>query len=92
MSLLVILSLIFAISGEDRIREILILTGASSAEELDESVLERFEALESHPLAINFAPVSRLLSSGLFTAYQALCLLRFPLRPRRSGKGHVDFP
>ncbi|MBR6054630.1 MAG: hypothetical protein IKP46_04755 [Bacteroidales bacterium] len=80
MSLLVILSLIFAISGEDRIREILILTGASSAEELDESVLERFEALESHPLAINFAPVSRLLSSGLFTAYQAASLQDYRTR------------
>ena len=74
MSLLVLVSLVFALSGEDRIREILLLTGASSAEELDESVLERFEALESRPLPINFAPRSRLLSSGLFTAYQAASL------------------
>ena len=53
---------------------ILLLTGASSAEDLDESTLERFEALEARPLPVNMVPASRLLSSGLFTAYQAASL------------------
>lgn len=74
MTLSLLLALVFAFDGDDRLREILLLTGASSAEELDESVLERFEALETHPLPINFSSRSRLLSSGLFTAYQAASL------------------
>lgn len=53
---------------------ILLLTGASSAEDLDESTLERFEALEARPLPVNMVPPSRLLSSGLFTAYQVASL------------------
>ena len=53
---------------------ILLLTGASSAEDLDESTLERFEALATRPLPVNMVPTSRLLSSGLFTAYQAASL------------------
>ena len=76
----VLLSLLFLFSGEDRIREILLLSGASSAEDLDESTMERFHALESRPLPINLASTSRLVSSGLFTAYQAASLAEYRSR------------
>ena len=78
--LTVLLSLVFMLSGEDRIREILLLTGASSAEDLDESTLERFHALEARPLPVNMASTGRLISSGLFTAYQAASLADYRSR------------
>ena len=53
---------------------ILVLTGAGSPEELDESELERFEALASHPVCINVASAGRLRSCGLFSEYQAASL------------------
>ena len=75
-----LLSIVLFLSGEDRIREILLLTGASSAEDLDETTLERFYALEARPLPINMASTGRLLSSGLFTAYQAASLADYRSR------------
>ena len=54
---------------------ILVLTGAGSLEELDESELERFEALASHPVCINVASAGRLRSCGLFSEYQAASAL-----------------
>lgn len=49
---------------------ILVLTGASSAEELDENVVSVYEALASRPVCINLWNVSRLRSCGLFSPYQ----------------------
>ena len=54
---------------------VLQITGASCVEELSEAELERFEALAAHPLDLNSAGRSRLLSSGLFTAFQVASLL-----------------
>lgn len=57
---------------DDRLlASILYITGADSEEELDEYELERFQHLATHPLSINRATRSRLLSSGLFSSYQA---------------------
>ncbi len=54
---------------------VLFLSGASCIEELDESTLERYRALELRPLELNTASRSRLVSSGLMSAFQAASLL-----------------
>lgn len=54
----------------DLISAIIVLTGAGSAEEISESEYERFEQLSRHPVPVNLASRSRLLSSGLFSEYQ----------------------
>ena len=53
----------------------LALTGASCVEELSESELERWQSLSEHPLDLNLASRSRLLSCGLFTPYQVASLM-----------------
>lgn len=58
----------------------LVLSGASSAEEMSEEETERFEALASDPLKINYASRSRLLSSGLLSSYQVASLLDYRTR------------
>ncbi len=58
----------------DVVSAVLVLTGASSPEELGESEMERFQHYAAHPLRINQVSRSRLLSSGLFSAYQAASL------------------
>ena len=58
----------------DVVSAILVLTGASSPEELGESEIERFQHYAEHPLRINQLSRSRLLSSGLFSAYQVASL------------------
>ena len=58
-------------------QDIMLISGASSMEELDGSVLEKFEALASHPVPVNTASRSRLLSCGLFTAFQAASLIDY---------------
>ena len=52
-------------------------SGASAMEDLDESQVELYQHLESHPLNINFASRSQLLSCGLFTRFQAVSLLEY---------------
>ncbi|MCR5841156.1 MAG: hypothetical protein K6G86_03665, partial [Bacteroidales bacterium] len=44
---------------------LLFLTGASCIEELSEEEIQRYQSLAAHPLDLNRAPRSRLLSSGL---------------------------
>ena len=56
------------------IRAVMLLTGVSDAEDLDETVVERFEAWASRPLGINSASRDRLVSSGLFSNYQVATL------------------
>ena len=58
----------------DRIDAVLRITGASSEEDLDEQEVERYMRFLSHPLEINSASRSRLLSSGLLTRYQVASL------------------
>jgi len=56
------------------IEAILMLTGAGCIEELDETELERFEAMADHPLCINLASGAKLHSCGLFSDYQVASL------------------
>ena len=60
--------------AQEYIDAVLYLTGASAPEELDAEALERFDALASRPLRINTATEVRLVSSGLFSRYQAASL------------------
>lgn len=76
--LLVTILLVFASYGAAAVtidtrleRAILLLTGASSLEELDEESIDRFLLLANHPLKLNLASRSKLLSSGLLSAYRA---------------------
>ncbi len=57
--------------SQEYLDAVLFLTGASSLEELDSEVLERYDALASRPIRINTATESRLVASGLFSRYQA---------------------
>lgn len=58
---------------------VLFLTGASCIEDLDESTLERFRALEQRPLDLNAAGSRRLVASGLVSAFQAASLIEYRL-------------
>lgn len=60
-----------AVLAQDLMDAVLFLTGASSPEELDADVLDRYEALASRPLRINTATEARMVSSGLLSRYQA---------------------
>ena len=58
----------------DFMGSVLVLTGASSEEELDEQEVERFQRYLSHPLELNLSGRSRLVSSGLLSRYQIASL------------------
>lgn len=61
-------------------RNVMILTGAVSAEELDEEVVVRFKTLKDRPVDINTASRSRLVSTGLFSQYQVASLCDYRSR------------
>ena len=85
--LILLLSLLpFSARSQDELPDscILRITGAFGMEELDESVLERFDRLFSSPVHLNLASDSRLVSSGLFSRYQAASL-----RDYRASHGDV---
>lgn len=56
-------------------RCILEFCGVEHLEDMDEDELERFRHYAAHPIQINLANRSRLLSSGLFTPYRVVTLL-----------------
>ncbi len=66
--------------NDTEMKAILLLSGASGEEELDEQEVERYSSLLANPLEINLSPKSRLLSSGLLTQYQAASLFDYRLR------------
>lgn len=66
--------------NEDWLEAAVVLTGAASVESLDESAVERFEALHGHPVPLNLASRSRLLSTGLLSAYQVASLADYRAR------------
>lgn len=68
----------------EEIECILKITGAGDVEELDVDEVERLLRLLEHPIDLNLASGSRLLSSGLFTAYQIASLEDY-----RSRHGNV---
>lgn len=78
-NLIMVLSLLLGFlpgmrAQEDAVRAALYLTGASDPESLDGSMLERLESFRHRPLRINTDKRSRLLGSGLLTAYQVASL------------------
>lgn len=70
-----LLLLIACISGPDFETAVLYLSGASTMEELDESVLDRYRTLEAHPLELNLSSRSKMLASGLMSAFQVASLI-----------------
>ena len=62
------------IAGADYLESAVRLSGASCAEDLSQSEIERYEALAEHPLDLNSLGRRDLLSSGLFSAYQVAAL------------------
>ena len=60
--------------SQEHLGSILTVLGASSEEELDGQEMERFQHYLAHPLEINIASRSRLLSSGLLSQYQVASL------------------
>lgn len=62
------------------LQAILVITGASSMDELDETTVERFDYFAVHPLNINAASAAKLVSSGLFSSYQAASILEYRSR------------
>lgn len=54
---------------------LLLLTGASCTEELDENTVEHFRDLERHPVDLNTAGRSRLLATGLMSPFQVASLI-----------------
>ena len=58
----------------------LYLSGASCIEELPQDELERYQSLSEHPLDLNLAGRARLVSTGLFSQYQAASLIDYRSR------------
>lgn len=70
------------VDGADSFRDaVLLLSGASSMEELSAEELERYEDLRRKPLDLNRCSRSRLLACGLFTPFQVASILEH----RRQG-------
>lgn len=84
-TILVILLLAAAAEADPGFEQaVLTLSGASCLEDLDESILERFRSLAAHPVNLNSAGRSRLLSCGLLNAFQVASLVEY-----RQGTGDV---
>lgn len=71
----------------DLLGAILLLSGAGSAEELRENEMERFEYYSRNPMPVNQVSRSRMLSSGLFSAYQVAAVCEY-----RSRSGDILGP
>ena len=56
---------------------VLAVSGASAMEDLDESQMEMYQHLESHPINLNTSSRRQLMSSGLFTPFQTASLLEY---------------
>ena len=75
------LLLLLALSGPTGFQQALLtLTGASCAEELSEDEVQRYQSLAAHPVDLNRAGRSRLLSTGLLTPFQVASLLDYRTR------------
>lgn len=72
MKTLLILALIAAPDSS-----MLAISGAASMEELDETQVEMYQNLAARPLDINSASRSRLISSGLFSPFQAASIIDY---------------
>ena len=82
--MLLSLIVLFLFAAPDRdgelLRAIRYLSGVSELEQLDQSEVERYEALAARPIPLNRASRSRLVGSGLFSAYQLATLADYRAR------------
>ncbi len=74
---LVFLAMVPDLLGAQDLQGLMTIVGVREEEELSEQLVERFESLGRSPLDINLASMHRLVSSGLFTQYQAASLLDY---------------
>lgn len=75
------LLLLLALSGPTGFQQALLtLTGASCVEELSEDEVQHYQSLAAHPVDLNLAGRSRLLSTGLLTPFQVASLLDYRTR------------
>ena len=75
------LLLMLALSGPLGFQQaVLALSGASCVEELSEEEMSRYQSLAAHPVDLNAAGRSRLLSTGLLTPFQVASLLDYRTR------------
>ena len=75
------LLLLLALSGPLGFQQaVLALSGASCVEELSEEEMARYQSLAAHPVDLNAAGRSRLLSTGLLTPFQVASLLDYRTR------------
>ncbi len=73
-----LLLLWLALSGPQGFQQaVLVLSGASCAEELSEDEMARYQSLAAHPVDLNAAGRSRLLATGLLSPYQVASLLDY---------------
>lgn len=61
-------------------KSVLYFSGASCIEELSPEELEHYQNLAEHPLDLNAASAARLVSTGLFSRYQAASLVDYRQR------------
>ena len=82
LALLAMLSAAFPLSGQTdaQLSSIVAMAGVPDAESLDEQELERLSRFLAHPVEINIASSSKLVSSGLFTRYQAASIADYRTR------------
>ena len=57
--------------------QVLLLSGAGTAEEMDETEMEHFDCLASNPVPVNIASENRLHACGLFSNYQIASLREY---------------
>ncbi len=76
----ILMTLIILYSGFSLERAVLSLTGASDLSEIPEEEFERYSHLAAHPLRLNSATRSALLSCGILSSYQVETLLDYRRR------------
>jgi hypothetical protein len=77
LTLFVVLMHFISVNAQEESVAIMRLSGVTDIEELDAQEMERLSYYLHHPLKINYAGKSRLISSGLFTQYQVATLLDY---------------
>ncbi|MBO4465835.1 MAG: hypothetical protein J5748_04075, partial [Bacteroidales bacterium] len=75
MKLLLLALALYA--GADYLESAVRLSGASCAEDLSQSEIERYEAMAERPMELNRLGRRELLASGLFSAYQVATLMDY---------------
>ena len=74
-SFILFMALMAIVPGPDFESAVLLLSGASSLEDLDESTMQHYRDLSIRPVDLNHAGRSRLLSCGLLNAFQVASLM-----------------